>query len=119
MHFSTIPLRDVLKTLQEIGVSGRSRAKEGKRRHLREVSVCFDKARDFRSKIALFGLRAPRNVFPMFGAGGGGGLGRFTGFLCAMPETTVFVVVSGTHTHTGVVLAHVAETTSFIVVLGT
>ena len=49
--------------------------------------------------------------------GGGGAVGRFKGFLCPMPETTVFVVVSGTHT--GVVLAHVPETTSFIVVSGT
>ena len=34
-----------------------------------------------------------------------------------MPETTVFIVVSGANT--GVVLPHVAETTSFIVVSGT
>ena len=34
-----------------------------------------------------------------------------------MPETTVFIVVSGAHT--GVVLAHVAETTVKIVVSGT
>ena len=46
-------------------------------------------------------------------------MGRLTGFLCPVPETTVFVVVSGTRTHTGVVLAHVPETTSFIVVSGT
>ena len=38
-------------------------------------------------------------------------------FWSAVPETTVFIVVSGAHT--GVVLAHVPETTSFIVVSGT
>ena len=38
-------------------------------------------------------------------------------FWGAVPETTVFIVVSGAHT--GVVLAHVPETTVKIVVLGT
>ena len=38
-------------------------------------------------------------------------------FWGAVPETTVFIVVSGTHI--GVVLAHVPETTIKIVVSGT
>ena len=38
-------------------------------------------------------------------------------FFRAVPETTAFIVVSGTHTR--VELAHVPETTSFIVVSGT
>ena len=38
-------------------------------------------------------------------------------FWGAVPETTVFIVVSGAHT--GVVLAHVPETTVKIVVSGT
>ena len=38
-------------------------------------------------------------------------------FWSAVPEATVKTVVSGAHT--GVVLAHVPETTSFIVVSGT
>ena len=38
-------------------------------------------------------------------------------FSLPLPETTVFLVVSGSHT--GVLLAHVPETTSFIVVSGT
>ena len=42
---------------------------------------------------------------------------RLVGFVCPMPETTIFTVVSGIHT--GVVLAHVPETTSFVVVSGT
>ena len=36
---------------------------------------------------------------------------------CAVPETTIFIVVSGTHT--GVVLVDVPGTTTKIVVLGT
>ena len=40
-----------------------------------------------------------------------------TCFWGAVPETTVFIVVSGAHT--GVVLAHVPETTVKIVVSGT
>ena len=44
-------------------------------------------------------------------------MGRFTGFLRPMPETTVFLVVSGTYT--GMVLPHVPENTSFIVLSGT
>ena len=38
-------------------------------------------------------------------------------FWSAVPETTVFIVVSGAHT--GVVLAHVPEATLKIVVSGT
>ena len=56
--------------------------------------MCFDKARDFCTKFPLFGLRGPTNAFPLLRALGGA-VGQFTGFLCPMPETTVFVVVSG------------------------
>ena len=97
---------------------GDTTPKEGKTCKLRKVSVCFDKARDFRTKIPLFGLRGPKNAFSLLRAlGGGGAMGRFTGFLRPMPETTVFLVVSGTYT--GMVLPHVPENTSFIVVSGT
>ena len=37
--------------------------------------------------------------------------------VCPMPETTIFIVVSDPHT--GVVLGHVPEATSFTVVLAT
>ena len=54
--------------------------------------MCFGEARDFRSKIPLFWLRASKHAF-----------------FCAVPETSIFIVVSSAHT--GVVLAHVPETT--------
>ena len=42
---------------------------------------------------------------------------RLVGFVCPIPETTIFIVVSGTHA--GVVLAHVPETSIKLVVSGT
>ena len=61
--------------------------------------MCFGEARDFRTQIPLFGS-ARRNMF-----------------FCAVPETTIFIVVSGPHTEMG--LAGVPETTIKIVVSGT
>ena len=62
--------------------------------------MCFGEARDFRSKIPLFfGFARPNMLFG------------------AVPETTIFIVVSGAHT--GVVLVDVPETTIKIVVSGT
>ena len=78
---------------------GTSGVKVEKTRPLRGVSLCFGEARDFRSKIPLFCFARPNMLFG------------------AVPETTIFIVVSGAHT--GVVLVHVPGTTTKIVVSGT
>ena len=76
---------------------GTSSVKVEKTGPFRGVSVCFGEARDFRTKISHFWLRASKHVF-----------------FCAVPETTFFIVVSGPHTE--VALADVPETTIKIVV---
>ena len=80
--------------------------------------MCFDKARDFRTKIPLFGHRGPTNAFPLLRAlGGGAWVGsRDFSVLCLKP---LFLLWFQAHTHTGVVLAHVPETTIKIMVSGT
>ena len=78
--------------------------------------MCFDKARDFRSKIPLFGSAHQEMFFLCLGWGGVWVGSRGFSVLCLNP---LFLGWFQAHTHTRVVLAHVAETTSFIVVSGT
>ena len=73
---------------------------EGKNPSFRDMSLCASAKREiFAQKTHYFWLR-----------------GSATCFSLALPETTIFIVVSGTHTW--VLLAHVPETTIKIVVSG-
>ena len=94
-----MPLCDVPKTLQKLGFRD-VRRKSRKKRDLSEGSLCASAKREiFACKSHFFGF-ARRNMF-----------------FCAVPETTIFIVVSGAHT--GVVLVDVPGTTIKIVVSGT
>ena len=82
-----------------------------------ERALCASTKREIFAPISpLLGLRGPKNAFSLLRVLGGT-MGWFTGFLRPMPETIVFLVDSGTYT--GMVLPHVLENTSFIVVSGT
>ena len=80
----------------KIGVSETRRIKEGKTWHLRKVSMCFDKAREFRTKIPVFGLCGPTTAYPWLAWNHCFCWGARTGVVCAQwLESTIKIVLSG------------------------